>query len=110
MVQSNWSCNKDRVYAIVHFASAMHLENTDEDEVVFYIMLRAVDRFCGQYNRHPGAEPNGIEPDIAKLKVSTRHSEPALCCFIPLSVFTLNCQIEVLQCICGFISSCFYWI
>ncbi|ELT96932.1 hypothetical protein CAPTEDRAFT_19394 [Capitella teleta] len=48
---------------------ASRLDNTDEDdELVHYIMLRVVDRFRTEFNRYPGAEPDSMEPDIAKLK------------------------------------------
>lgn len=47
---------------------AMHLEDTDDDELVFYVMLRAVDRFYTEYNRYPGCDTDTVESDIPKLK------------------------------------------
>ncbi|KAK2143283.1 hypothetical protein LSH36_857g00105 [Paralvinella palmiformis] len=47
---------------------AMHLEDTDDDDLVFYVMLRAVDRFFTEYNRYPGYDMDTVESDIPKLK------------------------------------------
>ncbi|XP_077982561.1 NEDD8-activating enzyme E1 regulatory subunit-like [Glandiceps talaboti] len=43
------------------------LENPDS-EIVFYILLRAVDRFYSQYSRYPGFYDDQVEVDIPKLK------------------------------------------
>ena len=48
--------------------SAMYLEDEDHD-MIHYVMLRAVDRFYGEYNRYPGAEQHMVEEDVPKLKV-----------------------------------------
>ncbi|XP_076370539.1 nedd8-activating enzyme E1 regulatory subunit APP-BP1 isoform X2 [Tachypleus tridentatus] len=45
----------------------MHLNNPDS-EMVFYVMLRAVDRFYTEFNRFPGYFDDQVEPDIIKLK------------------------------------------
>lgn len=50
----------------------MHLDDTDDDDLVHYVMLRAVDRFRLEFNQFPGAEPDSMEPDISKLKVILR--------------------------------------
>ena len=47
----------------------MHLEDTDDDDLVFYILLRAVDRFYSQYSKYPGCYGDSMEADIPKLKV-----------------------------------------
>lgn len=44
-----------------------HLDNP-ESEMVFYVLLRAIDRFYGEYNRYPGYFTDQVEPDIVKLK------------------------------------------
>ncbi|XP_063244767.1 NEDD8-activating enzyme E1 regulatory subunit isoform X1 [Bacillus rossius redtenbacheri] len=46
---------------------ASALENP-ESTMIFYIMLRGVDRFYAEYNMYPGEFDNQVEPDIAKLK------------------------------------------
>ncbi|XP_070575190.1 NEDD8-activating enzyme E1 regulatory subunit-like [Ptychodera flava] len=46
---------------------ATNLENPD-NEIVFYILLRAVDRFYSQYSRYPGFYDDQVEADIPKLK------------------------------------------
>ncbi|XP_071784936.1 NEDD8-activating enzyme E1 regulatory subunit-like [Asterias amurensis] len=46
---------------------ALHLENPDS-EVVFYVLLRAADRFYNQYNRYPGSYDDQVEADTYKLK------------------------------------------
>ena len=48
----------------------MHLEDPDNDDTVFYVLLRAVERFHSEYNRYPGYYDDHIEADIPKLKVS----------------------------------------
>ena len=48
------------------------LEDTmDESDnaAVFYLMLRAVERFRGEFNRYPGVYANQVDGDIPKLKV-----------------------------------------
>ncbi|KAK2186473.1 hypothetical protein NP493_199g06076 [Ridgeia piscesae] len=51
-----------------HADIAMHLEDTDDDDLVFYILLRAVDRFYSQYSKYPGCYGDSMEADIPKLK------------------------------------------
>ena len=46
----------------------MNLENPDS-EIVFYVLLRAVDRFYKQYNRYPGSYDDQVDGDSVKLKV-----------------------------------------
>ena len=38
--------------------------------MIYYVMLRGVDRFQLEYNRYPGEFEEQVEPDIVKLKVS----------------------------------------
>ncbi|XP_060084500.1 NEDD8-activating enzyme E1 regulatory subunit-like isoform X2 [Ylistrum balloti] len=48
-----------------------HIADEDsDDEVVFYVLLRAVDRFYEEFNRFPGCYNDQVEPDIPRLKVS----------------------------------------
>ena len=49
--------------------AAMHLEDTDDNDVVLYVMLRAVDRFFLEFSRYPGYDIDTVESDIPKLKV-----------------------------------------
>ena len=54
--------------------SATHLEDPDEDDVVFYVLLRAVARFFMEFKRYPGYGTDmDAEADIPQLKVG-RHS------------------------------------
>ncbi|XP_058942089.2 NEDD8-activating enzyme E1 regulatory subunit-like [Pocillopora verrucosa] len=46
---------------------AGYLEDPDSD-VVFYILLKAVDRFYSQYHRYPGNFEDQVEADVVKLK------------------------------------------
>jgi amyloid beta precursor protein binding protein 1 len=48
-----------------------HLEDEDgESELIYYVMLRGVDRFYEEYNRYPGQDNDQVEPDVQLLKVS----------------------------------------
>ncbi|XP_021352742.1 NEDD8-activating enzyme E1 regulatory subunit-like isoform X1 [Mizuhopecten yessoensis] len=48
-----------------------HIADEDsDDEVVFYVLLRAVDKFYEEFNRFPGWYNDQVEPDIPRLKVS----------------------------------------
>lgn len=44
-----------------------NLEHEDTD-ILFYVLLRAVDRFCSEYRRCPGRNNDDVESDILKLK------------------------------------------
>ncbi|PNF39299.1 NEDD8-activating enzyme E1 regulatory subunit [Cryptotermes secundus] len=46
---------------------AGNLENP-ENTMVYYVMLRGVDRFYSEYNMYPGEFEDQVEPDIVKLK------------------------------------------
>ncbi|KDR22868.1 NEDD8-activating enzyme E1 regulatory subunit [Zootermopsis nevadensis] len=46
---------------------AGNLENP-ESTMVYYVMLRGVDRFYSEYNTYPGEFDDQVEPDIMKLK------------------------------------------
>lgn len=43
--------------------------DSPDSEMVYYVMLRAVDRFYNEYNRYPGFFEDQLETDISKLKV-----------------------------------------
>ncbi|XP_069112998.1 NEDD8-activating enzyme E1 regulatory subunit-like isoform X3 [Argopecten irradians] len=48
-----------------------HIADEDsDDEVVFYVLLRAVDKFYEEFNRYPGWYNDQVEPDIPRLKAS----------------------------------------
>lgn len=47
---------------------AQHLEDEEPNEVVFYVLLRAVDRFYEEYNVYPGVYTQQVESDVNKLK------------------------------------------
>uniref|UniRef100_A0A3Q1GYM0 NEDD8-activating enzyme E1 regulatory subunit n=1 Tax=Acanthochromis polyacanthus TaxID=80966 RepID=A0A3Q1GYM0_9TELE len=55
------SVNKDEITSC--------MDNPDS-EMVFYLMLRAVDRFYQQHSRYPGVYNYQVEEDISKLKLS----------------------------------------
>lgn len=38
--------------------------------MIYYVMLRGVDKFQAEYNSYPGEFDDQVEPDIVKLKVS----------------------------------------
>ncbi|KAJ8303493.1 hypothetical protein KUTeg_019889 [Tegillarca granosa] len=47
----------------------VRLEDEDSDnETVFYVLLRTVDKFYEDYNRYPGWYNDQVESDITKLK------------------------------------------
>ncbi|KAF3686539.1 NEDD8-activating enzyme E1 regulatory subunit APP-BP1 Amyloid protein-binding protein 1 [Channa argus] len=54
------SVNKDEITSC--------MDNPD-GEMVFYLMLRAVDRFYQQHSRYPGVYNYQVEEDISKLKL-----------------------------------------
>uniref|UniRef100_A0A3Q3WXP2 NEDD8-activating enzyme E1 regulatory subunit n=1 Tax=Mola mola TaxID=94237 RepID=A0A3Q3WXP2_MOLML len=43
--------------------------DSPDSEMVFYLMLRAVDRFYQQHSRYPGVYNYQVEEDISKLKL-----------------------------------------
>ncbi|XP_061197128.1 NEDD8-activating enzyme E1 regulatory subunit-like isoform X2 [Saccostrea echinata] len=46
-----------------------HLEDEDgESELIFYPILRGVNRFYEEYNRYPGEDNDQVEPDVQLLK------------------------------------------
>ena len=51
--------------------TAEYLDDADiNDSIVYYVLLRAVDRFYAQMNRHPGLYDEQVELDIPAVKVS----------------------------------------
>ena len=53
--------------------SAEQLDDVDSnDTVVYYVLLRAVDRFYSQTNRYPGLYDEHVELDIPAVKVSCK--------------------------------------
>ncbi|XP_071089185.1 NEDD8-activating enzyme E1 regulatory subunit-like [Haliotis cracherodii] len=46
----------------------MCLEDEEGDDVIFYILLRGVDKFYEEFNRYPGWYNDQVESDIIKLK------------------------------------------
>ncbi|XP_052817269.1 NEDD8-activating enzyme E1 regulatory subunit-like isoform X2 [Mya arenaria] len=45
-----------------------HMDDEECDDVVYYVLLRAVDRFYEKYNTYPGWFANQVEADVGKLK------------------------------------------
>ena len=112
--------------------AAMHLEDTDDDDLVFYILLRAVDRFYSQYSKYPGCYGDSMEADIPKLKVRSClchllfyvsitwlfHYNKCcadcvcetffidLCCGLCLTVYCLSCRLCVYRCVTVFCLFC----
>jgi hypothetical protein len=66
---------KFKVLILVLFSSGMGIEDTDNNDVVFYVLLRAVDRFYSEYNRYPGYYDDQVETDVSNLKVRSSCSE-----------------------------------
>jgi len=57
--------------AVVVVCVADQLDDVDNsDTVVYYVLLRAVDRFHSQMNRYPGLYDEHVELDIPVVKVS----------------------------------------
>uniref|UniRef100_A0A4W6CJA7 NEDD8-activating enzyme E1 regulatory subunit n=1 Tax=Lates calcarifer TaxID=8187 RepID=A0A4W6CJA7_LATCA len=54
------SVNKDEITSCM---------DSPDSEMVFYLMLRAVDRFYQQHSRYPGVYNYQVEEDISKLKL-----------------------------------------
>jgi len=50
------------------FFTVQNLENP-ESMMIYYVMLRGVDKFQAEYNSYPGEFDDQVEPDIVKLKV-----------------------------------------
>ncbi|KAL3860740.1 hypothetical protein ACJMK2_010815 [Sinanodonta woodiana] len=46
----------------------LHLDDEEPDDAVFYVLLRAVDRFYEEYNAYPGWYNDQVETDVSKLK------------------------------------------
>uniref|UniRef100_A0A3B5APZ1 NEDD8-activating enzyme E1 regulatory subunit n=1 Tax=Stegastes partitus TaxID=144197 RepID=A0A3B5APZ1_9TELE len=70
------SVNKDEITS--------YMDNPDS-EMVFYLMLRAIDRFYQQHSRYPGVYNYQVEEDISKLK---------LCVNSLLQEYSLNVNIK----------------
>ena len=68
-----WSNFLPTVNSLLHcacpFYPAGQLEDPEDGDAVFYIMLRGVDRFYSEYSRFPGAENRTAETDVPQLKV-----------------------------------------
>lgn len=45
-----------------------HLDDEEPDDVVFYVLLRAVDIFFEKHNAYPGWYTDQVESDVIKLK------------------------------------------
>jgi hypothetical protein len=54
--------------------------------MVYYVMLRGVDRFYSEYNTYPGEFEDQVEPDIVKLKVWK------LICFVEHLRIQIQCE------------------
>lgn len=52
------------------------LENP-ESMMIYYVVLRGVEKFQTEYNSYPGELDDHVEPDIIKLKVSSIRSKPS---------------------------------
>uniref|UniRef100_A0A8D3D1Z1 NEDD8-activating enzyme E1 regulatory subunit n=1 Tax=Scophthalmus maximus TaxID=52904 RepID=A0A8D3D1Z1_SCOMX len=70
------SVNKDEITSCM---------DSPDSEMVFYLMLRAVDRFYQQHSRYPGVYNYQVEEDISKLK---------LCVNSLLQEYSLNVNIK----------------
>ena len=50
----------------------------NNDTVVYYVLLRAAERFYSQMNRYPGLYDEHVELDIPAVKVAFVHSRVPL--------------------------------
>jgi len=49
--------------------TAAHFETTPDSSVIYYYVLRGVDRYRSEFNVLPGTlDDDSVEPDIGKLK------------------------------------------
>jgi len=55
---------------VIVCVSVTHLDDTDSSDLIYYVLLRAVDHLFVDFNRYPGEYPDVIEMDIPALKVS----------------------------------------
>ena len=62
-----FSANRNAFFRFL--LAATQLEDTDENDLVYYVLLRAVDRFRTEYSKFPGYYRDSMEADIPKLKV-----------------------------------------
>ncbi|ESO96926.1 hypothetical protein LOTGIDRAFT_231724 [Lottia gigantea] len=46
-----------------------HLEDEEESDIIFYVLLRAVDKFYEKFNHYPGFYTQQLESDVQELKV-----------------------------------------
>ena len=53
---------------VYNFYTAQNLESEDS-ELIMYIMMRAADQFYSEMSRYPGSDLHSLEADIPKLKV-----------------------------------------
>uniref|UniRef100_A0AAX7TQ91 NEDD8-activating enzyme E1 regulatory subunit n=1 Tax=Astatotilapia calliptera TaxID=8154 RepID=A0AAX7TQ91_ASTCA len=65
--------------------------DSPDSEMVFYLMLRAVDRFYQQHSRYPGVYNYQVEEDISKLKVCVNSllQEYINICFLFIHLFCI---------------------
>ncbi|WAR12893.1 ULA1-like protein [Mya arenaria] len=56
-----------RCHDLLH-SIGRHMDDEECDDVVYYVLLRAVDRFYEKYNTYPGWFANQVEADVGKLK------------------------------------------
>ena len=72
---------------------AEQLDDVDNnDTVVYYVLLRAVDRFYTQMNRYPGLYDEHVELDIPVVKVGHhRHYQGVLTIIILGSSSSIMC-------------------
>lgn len=58
------------MYVCVCLVVAGGGEDSDDDYLQFYLVMRAVDRFVAEYRRCPGFEDHTVDADIPLLKVA----------------------------------------
>lgn len=58
------------IYIYLFVFVGLYLEDEDGDsEMIFYVLLRGVDRFYEEYNRYLGGDNDQVESDVQLFKV-----------------------------------------
>ena len=71
---------------------AEQLDDMDNnDNVVYYVLLRAVDRFYSQMNRYPGLYDEHVELDIPVVKVTASSAAAATAALVCVCVCVCVC-------------------
>ncbi|KAL4234507.1 NEDD8-activating enzyme E1 regulatory subunit [Mactra antiquata] len=62
-LEQEYSEDSDKLKDLSH-----HIDDEEPDDVIFYVLLRAIDSFYDKYNCFPGWYTDQVESDVIKLK------------------------------------------